>query len=82
MIYEPQLRSFLLLSDLCRTFYAQARRRSVRNAQYSARFLPIENQVRLPEQAADIGARVMAGHRMIGVAKQDFAIFRRHAGRT
>jgi hypothetical protein len=77
MIYELQLRSFLLLSDLCRTFYAQARRRSVRNAQYSARFLPIENQVRLPEQAADIGARVMAGHRM-----QDFAIFRRHAGRT
>ena len=67
--------SFFLLPDLCRTFYPQLVSVRIRNAQDGARLLAIQHQIRLVEQAPDVGARVMARHRMIGVAEQDFPIF-------
>lgn len=42
--------------------------------------LAIHDQVRLPEQPPDIGARVVSRHRMIGVTKQHLAVFDRHTG--
>ena len=58
-----------MLRDPCGTFYPQVRHAGIRNAQHRARLLPIQNEVRLREQAADIGARVMPRHRVIGVPK-------------
>jgi hypothetical protein len=55
---------------------------SVRDAQDRASATPIENQVRLLDQMANIGARIMAGHGMMSVAEEGFAIFGRYAGRT
>ena len=54
----------------------------VRDAQDRASPTPIEDQVRLLDQMANIGARVMAGHGMMSVAEEGFAIFGRYAGRT
>jgi len=61
------MRSFFILPDLCRTLYPQAL--CVRNAQHRARFLSSQHQVRLPKQSADVGARIVACHRMVGIAK-------------
>ena len=72
--YDTQSGSFFLLPDPCRTFCPQRRLSRVRDTQHGACFLTIQDQVRLLEQATDIGARVMAGHRMIGMAKQGFSI--------
>ena len=43
---------------------------------------PVEKQIRLLEQAAHIGTRIMTGHRMIGMAKECFAIFGGNARRS
>ena len=47
----------------------------VRDTQHGARFLTIQDQVRLLEQPAHIRTRVVAGHRMIGVTEQGLPIF-------
>ena len=75
MGYELQVRLFRDLRDPCGTFYPQNGLARVRDAQHSARFLTIQDQVRLLEQATNIRTRVVAGHGMIGVAKQSFPIF-------
>jgi len=49
-----------MLPDLCRTFCPQGI--GVRDAQHRARFFAIEHEIRLLEQAPDVGACVMAGH--------------------
>ncbi len=67
--YEPQVRSFRGLRDPCGTFYPQNGLARVRDTQHSARFLTIQDEVRLLEQATDIRTRVVASHGMIGVAK-------------
>src|SRR6266850_1988401 len=72
--YEPQTRPILVLPDLCRTFYPQLASVRIRNAQGGARLLAIQHEVCLLEQAANVGARVMPRHRMIGVAEQHLSI--------
>ena len=72
--YDPQLRSFLLLRDLCGTFYPQAWCFRNCDAQHRTRFLPIQDQVRLLEQAANVGACVVPRHRPIRVAQQRLPI--------
>jgi len=42
----------------------------------------VQGQIRLLDQVTDIGAGVMAGHGMMGVAEEGFPIFGRYAGRT
>ena len=69
------MRSFFLLRDLCGN--AQARSR-ISDAQHSARLVAIQDQICLLEQPTDVGARIMAGHRMVSVAKQDFTVLRRY----
>ena len=68
--YERQARSFCRAAGPLRDHLSTGRDASgIGDAQYGARLLAIQEQVRLLEQAADIGTRVMAGHRMIGVAE-------------
>src|ERR1700724_2210992 len=69
MGYELQVRSFRGLRDPCGTFYPQNGLARVRDTQHGARFLAIQDQVRLLEQPTNIRTRVVAGHGMIGVAK-------------
>ena len=38
--------------------------------------MPVQHQVRLLDQAPHVGARVVTGHRMIGVAEQRGTVFR------
>ena len=64
-----------MLRDLCGTFYPQRGLPRVRDTQRGARFLTIQDQVRLLEQPAHIRTRVVAGHRMIGVTEQGLPIF-------
>jgi hypothetical protein len=71
------MRSFMVLPDLRRTFCPQAI--GVRDPQYRTRFLPIQHEVCLPEQAPDVGARVMTRHGSIRVAEERLAILHRHA---
>ena len=59
-----------MLPDLCRTFYPQFASVRIGDAQPGPRVLAIQHEVCLLEQAANVGARVMASHRMIGVAEQ------------
>ena len=66
--------ALFLLPDLCRTFYPQLASIRVRDAQHGPRFLAIQHEVCLLEQAANVGARVMPRHRMIGVAEQHLSI--------
>ena len=60
--YKPQFRSFLLLRDSCGTFYPQRGFPRVGDTKHSARFLAIQDQIRLFEQATDIRTRVVTGH--------------------
>ena len=60
---------------LCRTLYPQLVSVRIRNAQDGARLLAIQHQIRLVEQAPNIRTRVVAGHRVIGVAEQHFSVF-------
>jgi hypothetical protein len=52
----------------------------VAQPQHRLRPASIEHEVGLLEQMTDIRTRVMAGHRMIGVAEKRFAIFGGYAG--
>jgi hypothetical protein len=54
----------------------------IRDAQNSACSAALQDQIRLLDQVTDIGAGVMAGHGMMGVAEEGFPIFGRYAGRT
>ncbi len=58
------------------------RRSSVREAQDGAGSLATQDEIRLLDQASDIGARVVARHRMIGVAEQSLAVLDGYAGRA
>jgi hypothetical protein len=49
-----------MLRDTCGTFYPQRRLPRVGDTQHRARFLTIQDQVRLFEQATDIRTRVVA----------------------
>jgi hypothetical protein len=50
--YEPQARLVYVLRDSCGTFYPQHGLPRVRDTQHGARFLTIQDEIRLPEQAA------------------------------
>jgi hypothetical protein len=52
----------------------------VRHTQYGLRAASIDHEIRQLQEATHVGARIMARHRMIGVAKEGFAIFGGHAG--
>ena len=41
----------------------------VGDAQYRLRSAPSKHEIRLIQQVADVGTRVMTGHRVVGVAK-------------
>ena len=71
------MRSFVCLPDVCRTFYPPAI--GIRDTQHGARFLPLRYQVCLTEQAPDIGACVVSGHRSVRVAEERSPIFHRLA---
>ena len=55
---------------------------TVSDAQYGPCAAPVKHEIRLFQQAADVGTRVMPGHRMIGVAEQGFTILGADACRT
>ncbi len=80
MTYARQVRSFLVLPDLSRTFYLQAT--GIRDTQHRARFLTFWHEVRLCRQALDVGACIVPGHGSIRVSKECLAIFHRHAHRA
>ena len=55
-------------------------RSAVGDAQHGPCFLATQDQVRLVHQSADVGARVVAGQRLIHVSEQGRPVFRRDAG--
>ena len=71
----------MLLWDRVGPPYPQVRTGGT-NAQYRPRAAPVAKQICLLQQAASIGTRIMAGHRMIGMAKECFAIFGGNARRS
>ena len=54
----------------------------VGDALYGLRSASIQHEIRLLEQMANVGACVMAGYRVVRVAKQRFTIFGRYACRS
>lgn len=72
--YQTQSWPSLLLPDRCRTFYPQLPGIRIRDAQHGARLLAIQHEVSLLKQAPDIGARVMARHRVVRMAEQHLSI--------
>ena len=59
---------FVVLRDPCGTFYPHVGC-IVRNAHHRSCFFAVQYQIRLVEQPTDVGARVMARHRMVSVAE-------------
>jgi hypothetical protein len=72
------------LWECCGTFVLQRSfcYLTIRHAQHGACLLPVQHQIRLAQQAADVGARVMADHRLRGVSEQRRSILGRDAGRA
>src|SRR5258706_4955981 len=68
-------KSFVLLRDRCGSRYPQALSRrpygpAVGQPQHGARLVPVQHEIRQGHEPPDVGARVVPGHRVLGVPKQ------------